>query len=275
MRKFALLAVVVLIIVGCDVSQEAKELSKTNFNGNQTIEASMNQIAGLDGKVNYFMSQEQPENTNYRRLGVTISKGNQNAEYIILVDKAANGSKAETITFDGYKMTFNNKGSSRDENSGILDRFFSWGGQSESEIQNLRLAMAFSGTYPEIVPIAGVAFGQEETKGLLLASVASNNERIDRDQSYIIRDAVDMQKNLGDNRWSARNHHLNPSFVLDFILEIPPHYTPILEGHSRLNDNSLTVLYKGVVQGNVQTETADYLRIFHYFILTDIDESKL
>ena len=143
-----------LLLVGCEkFSQEAKELSKTNFNGNVTIEAAMNEIAGLNGKVDYFMPKEQPENTNYRYLGVTITRDRQSAEYIILVDKAKNGSQASSITFGNHKMIFNNKGNA-DSSMDTLIQFYTWAGQSEREIRDLLYSMAFAGIFPEVVPIS-------------------------------------------------------------------------------------------------------------------------
>jgi len=153
--KRSVLAVVfsVIVLVGCNGQKEAQELSKTNFNGNLTIEAAMNGIAGLDGSVSYFMPMEQPENSNFRNLGVTIARDNQKAEYVILVDKAKNVSQASTITFGGYKMVFNNKGN-LEESREYLSRFYTWGGMSKNEVSNLIIEMILAGVLPEIVPVS-------------------------------------------------------------------------------------------------------------------------
>jgi len=94
--------------------QETTKLRKAIFNGDKTIETSMNGIAGKDGAVSYYMPKDQPTNQNFRRLGVKIEKDGIIADYTIMVDTSANSSLPDMLIFGGkYKFVFNKKGNGK------------------------------------------------------------------------------------------------------------------------------------------------------------------
>ena len=128
---------------------ESENLRKTLFNGDETIEASMNGIAGINGTVSYYMPKDQPTNQNFRRLGVKIEKDRITADYVIMVNTSANSSEPETLIFGGkYKFIFNEKGNGRDGRD-EWTAFLTWGGAS-----NFAIAMAgsiYSSIKPEFI----------------------------------------------------------------------------------------------------------------------------
>jgi len=124
--------ITIFVFVSCSFVNESEKLKKALYNGNDTIETSMNSIAGKTGVVSYYIPKEQPTNSNFRRLGVKITKDNKIADYIIIVDTSANKSEAETLIFENkYKFTFNGKGKNG-EGEDIWADFMKWGQGDDS-----------------------------------------------------------------------------------------------------------------------------------------------
>jgi hypothetical protein len=153
-KKIAILAVLLYVagtvLLGACVGekQETEILRKALYNGSDTIEASMNGIAGKDGSVSYYMPKEQPTNKTFRYLGVKVEKIDASkgdtwddhgiANYIILVNTTGNSSEIDTLLFGSkidddeyynFKFVFNSKGNGVDGMDmwlGIME----WGGAS-------------------------------------------------------------------------------------------------------------------------------------------------
>jgi len=135
-----------LLFGACGGNSETEKLRKTLFNGDESIEASMNSIAGINGTVSYYMPKEQPTNRNFRRLGVKIDKDRITADYVIMVNTSANSSEPDTLIFGGkYKFIFNGNGNGSDGRDEWA-AFLTWGEASS-------LAIALSGSiYSSIKP---------------------------------------------------------------------------------------------------------------------------
>ena len=161
MKKIVFLVVLSLVSVFFSCSGEAQEtakLRKAVFNEYETvymkvnniknlnIETGMNNIAGVNGVVSYYIPKDQPNNPNFRRLEARVEKDKIVTSFFILVNVPANTAITESVIYDGiYKFVLNKKGN---PSLGALafSNLSNWAGSNE-------LAMSIGTSYyPHLLP---------------------------------------------------------------------------------------------------------------------------
>jgi hypothetical protein len=118
MREYIIVLIVLLVsssFVSCGKSgtQSIEPLKKAMLDGEHTLETVFNGIAGTDGSLSWYSPPENPDNSNFKLLGVKAWSKTLTLDCILSIDTSNMTATIQSASFNGKIIRYNQ--------SGILD----------------------------------------------------------------------------------------------------------------------------------------------------------